>query len=96
MVDQDNLMEEDSEGSESDGDCKNEKEDESNKKPIWFDKLKVLIDHVCDVSFDLIHTLGSSLSLDEMMICFKGKSLETHRIKKQPIKEGFKFLSCQQ
>ena len=27
-----------------------------------------------------------------MMIRFKGKSLETHRIKKKPIKEGFKFF----
>ena len=92
MVDQDNLMEEDSEGSESDGDCKNEKEDESNKKTIWFDKLEVLIDYVRNVSFDLIHTLGTCLSLDEMMIRLKGKSLETHRIKKKPIKEGFKFF----
>ena len=56
------------------------------------DKLKLLIDHVRDVSFDLIHTLGTCLSLDEMMIRFKGKSLETHRVKKKPIKEGFKFF----
>ena len=88
MADQDNL--EDSE--ESDGDSENEKEDEANKKPGWFDKLKVLIDHVCDVSSNLIHTLGTCLSLDEMMIRFKGKSLKTHRIKKKPIKEGFKFF----
>ena len=64
----------------------------SKGKTVWFQKMKVLIDHVRKVNFFLIYHLGTILSLDEMMIRFTGRSLETHRIKNKPIKEGFKFF----
>jgi len=41
---------------------------------------------------ELIYTLGTHLALDEQMIRFMGRSLETHRMKNKPIKEGFKFF----
>ena len=63
-------------------------------KRVWFYKLEVLINHIRDVSCSLIHILGSFLSLDEMMIRFSGRSIETHRIKNKPIGEGFNFLFC--
>jgi len=40
----------------------------------------------------LIYELGSVLAIDEMMIRFRGKSNETHRIKNKPIAEGYKFF----
>ena len=58
----------------------------------WFDKIKPLVDHFRSVSFFLVAILGTLLSLDEMMICFMGRSLETHRIKNKPIDEGFKLF----
>ena len=44
------------------------------------------------VSYDLVWILGSILSLDEMIIRFKGSSMETHRINNKPIVEGYKFF----
>ena len=51
-----------------------------------------MIDHIRDVSKDLVFVLGTTLSLDEMMIRFFGRSSETHRMKNKPIKEGYKFF----
>lgn len=75
--------EEESKASEND----NEKDGDT-----WFSKLKPLVDHVRDVSFELVFILGTILSLDEMMIRFMGRSAETHRMKNKPISEGFKFF----
>lgn len=51
-----------------------------------------LINHLRTVSLSLIYVLGTFLSLDEMMIRFFGCSIETHRMKNKPIKEGFNFF----
>ena len=59
---------------------------------MWFHKLQPLVDHVRQVSFDLVFILGTLLSLDEMMIRFMGRSNETHRMKNKPIGEGYKFF----
>lgn len=72
-------------------DSDNDEEDASDHE-VWYTKLETLINHVRNVSYNLIHTLGSYLSLDEMMIRFMGRSLETHRMKNKPIKEGYKFF----
>ena len=58
----------------------------------WFDKIKPLVDHFRSVSFIMVAILGTLLSLDEMMIRFMGRSMETHRIKNKPIGEGFKLF----
>ena len=64
--------------------------DETTK--VWFHKLQSFIDHVREVSFQLIFVLGTLLSLDEMMIRFCGRSAETHWIKNKPIGEGYIFF----
>ena len=50
------------------------------------------MDHVREVSFDLIYELGTTLSLDEMMIRFMGRSSQMHRIKGKLTGEGFKLF----
>ena len=40
----------------------------------------------------MVHTLGTILSLDEMMIRFLGRCIETHRMKNKPIGEGYKWF----
>ena len=64
----------------------------SPKVSVWFDNLEPLISHFREVSEDLIFILGTTLALDEMMIRFMGRSLETHRMKNKLISEGFKFF----
>ena len=70
---------------------KAKKAEESTK--VWFHKLQFLVNHVREVSFDLTFVLGTLLSLDEMMIRYCSRSLETHRIKNKPIGEGYKFFA---
>ena len=73
----------------------NEKEDgeeDEEEKKVWFDKIKPLLDHFRDTSEELVHTLGTILSFDEMMIRAMGKSIETHRMKNKPIGEGYKYF----
>ena len=64
----------------------------SNGSDVWYEKIFPIVDHVRKRSMDLIYTLGTHLALDEQMIRFMGRSLETHRMKNKPIKEGFKFF----
>ena len=59
-----------------DGDDNNEEEsdaDEEVKKILWFEKILPLVDHFRDVSTSFIHTLGSNISIDEMIIRFMGR-----------------------
>ena len=67
-------------------------EPKTKQVSVWFEKLEPFIKHFRDVSEALIFTLGTNLSLDEMMVRFSGRSVETHRIKNKPIGEGFKFF----
>jgi hypothetical protein len=62
------------------------------KNYIWYYKIEAFINHVREINSDLIHVLGTCISLDEMMIRFLGQSLESHRMKNKPISEGFKFF----
>ena len=66
--------------------------EEIESRELWYSKLTFFIDHVREVSYSLIHVLGTFLSLDEMMIRFFGRSVETHRMKNKPIKEGYNFF----
>ena len=68
-------------------------EQEIEKVKLWYDKIKPMVDHVRETSLQLIHVLGSCLSIDEMMIRFSGRSFETHRIKNKPIGEGYKLFA---
>ena len=67
---------------------------QENESPtVWFSKLKPMINHVREVSFSLVFILGTILSMDEMMIRFTGRSIDTHRTKGKQISEGYNFLS---
>lgn len=70
-------------------DNKEQEEQEQTATIIWFLKLRPSIDHVREVSFSLIFTLGTILSFDEMMIRFTGRSIEMYRMKNKPITKGY-------
>ena len=59
----------------------------------WYSKAAPMIDQCVTISKRICVTPGSRLSIDEMMKRFKGRSGQTHRMKHQPIKEGYKFFS---
>ena len=62
------------------------------EKKTWYNKIEPIVTHVRIKSLALIFTLGTFLAIDEMMVRFSGKSMETHRIKNKPISEGYKFF----
>ena len=64
----------------------------SKRDSALFEKLDPLIYYVCGMSMDHILILGTNLALDEMMIRFVGRSIETHRMKNKPIAEVFIFF----
>ena len=49
-------------------DDKEENEEEKEKKKVWYHKVEPIVDHFCDKSAGLVHTLGTLLSFNEMMI----------------------------
>ena len=67
------LEEEENNVSVDGADDDDEEEDSDDGHEVWFTKLEKLIDHVREVSYNLIHTLGSYLSLDDLMIRFMGR-----------------------
>ena len=53
---------------------KEDVDEDKAKKEVWFDKVKLMVDHVRDVSIYLIWLLGTCMSIDKMMIRFMGRS----------------------
>jgi hypothetical protein len=51
-----------------------EDQEHPQKKHVWYYKIEAFINHVREINFDLIHVLGTCLSLDEMVIRFGGRS----------------------
>ena len=51
------------------------------RKKVWDGKFTWVIDYVCNVSKEFVFVLETTLSLDEMIIQFFGRSLETHCVK---------------
>ena len=76
----------------SDYDTDTEHKDDRNVD-LWYQKVKVFLDHVNEISQKCCKHPGFALSIDEMMKLFKGRSNMTYRMKKKPIKEGFKFFA---
>ena len=68
-----------------------DKDSEKNKK-IWYTKVQPIVDYMRKKSAQLIHTLGTSLSFDEMIIRCLARSIETCRIKNKPIDKGTNYL----
>ena len=88
-----NNNEEENEEEEEDNEVRvSENKKKNNDDNVWFNKIKPLVDHLRMVSYNLIFSLGTLLSFDEMMIRFSGRSIQTHRIKNKPIGEGYKFF----
>ena len=59
---------------------------------VWFSKVSPLVDHVRSTSLKVIACHSKWLSLDEQMVRFRGRSIETYRMKNKPIGEGYKFF----
>ena len=74
----------DDDTSEDEDDNRSEDANEDESKPanktVWFEIMQIVINHMREVNFHLIYVLGTILFLDEMMIQFMGRSLETYRI----------------
>lgn len=62
-----------------------------NRADSWYSKVKPFLKHISTVLRQLCRHPSSCLSIDEMMTKFKGRSIQTFRMKGKPIKEGFKF-----
>ena len=72
----------------------NEEDDDFEaKQEKWYAKAKFMLDWVNKFSRTHCVHPGFAISIDEMMKLFKGRSNMTHRMKKKPIKEGFKFYA---
>ncbi len=69
----------------------------NNKKAgsttLWFGKAAKRIDHVRNLSQKFVQQPALFLALDEMMVRFKGRSVETHRMTNKPVNVGFKLFS---
>ena len=90
-----------SDGKEEEEEDKEEEEEEPTARTVdeasWYNKVAPLMDKVLQVSRALCKHPGTKLSINEMMKLFKGRSAQTHQMKKKPIKEGYKFFAlCNQ
>jgi hypothetical protein len=100
-IDEDEDPEEDLTGDAEDDEEEDEEEEREDDIPRqlppeteeWYEKARLLLDHIMAVSRRICKKPGSRLSIDEMMKLFKGRSGETHRMKNKPIKEGYKFFA---
>jgi hypothetical protein len=61
--------------------------------PTWFGAVEAFIDHINNASKKLCKHPGKTLSLDEMLKKFKGRSAQTFRMARKPGKEGYKFFA---
>ncbi|CAG8819563.1 8437_t:CDS:1, partial [Cetraspora pellucida] len=59
---------------------------------LWYSKVEPLALHIRNVS-KLIYLPKSQVSIDEMVIRFRGRSEHTVRIKNKPTPEGYKIIS---
>jgi hypothetical protein len=70
-------------------DCDEEREVDDR----WYAKAAPIIEQFLEVTKRLCVRPGTTLSIDEMMKLFKGRSGQTIRMKNKPIKEGYKFFA---
>lgn len=71
-------------------------DDEPQPEPSWYNAIEDFIEHVNKVSKKLCKHPGWAVVIDEMLRKFMGRSAQTHRMKRKPDKEGYKFfaLAC--
>ena len=63
----------------------------AEEDPDWYKRVKLLLEHVMEVSKEICLSPHNRLSIDEMMARFKGRSKETFRMQCKPISEGYKL-----
>ena len=80
-------------GSVDDETINEEDDDDEAEQEKWYWKAKFMLDWVNRFSQTHCVHPGFAISIDEMMKLFKGRSNMTHRMKKKPIKQGFKFYA---
>ena len=68
-------------------------DDDGRDVELWYQRAKLFLDRVNKFSRSYCRHPGFCLSIDEMMKLFKGRSKQTYRMKKKPIKEGYKFFA---
>ena len=77
-----------------DGETINEEnEDDEVEQEKWYYRANFMLDWVNKFSRSYCVHPGFAISIDEMMKLFKGCSNMTHKMKKNSIKEGFKFYA---
>eukprot|EP00171_Calliarthron_tuberculosum_P023663 IDg23663t1 len=84
-----------SDDSDDDGDDEQtveEVDEDAEYSETWFEKVRVLIDHVRETSLKLLLRPGLAVCIDEMMIKFEGRSAEMHCMKNKPIDEVYKWF----
>jgi hypothetical protein len=66
-------------------------ESENERPDLWYSKVAWLLDHLeaCSRSF---RTVGSNVSVDEVMIQFTGRTFHKYYMRNKPISEGYKFF----
>ena len=90
------MEEEDIFEDDDDDDAQGEDSEEDVEQEVdsrWYKKAALFLEHVSAVSARICKFPGSRLSIDEMMKRFKGRALDTVRMKNKPIKEGYKFFA---
>jgi len=60
---------------------------------VWFEKVQYFVNHIRKFSDSLVVRPGSAVCIDEMMVKFKGRSKETHRMKNKPVSQGYKLFA---
>ena len=90
----DNEMPGDNNDEQVDDKTINEQDDDNKaEQEKWYYKAKFMLDWVNKfLGTHYVHP-GFAISIDEMMKLFKGCLNMTHRMKKKPIKKGFKFYA---
>ena len=92
--DEDDEMSNDNDDDSVDDETINEEDDDDEaEQEKWYYKAKFMLDWVNKFSQTHCVHPGFTISIDEMMKLFKGRSNMTHQMKKKPIKEGFKFFA---
>ena len=91
--DNDEMSNDEDDDSVDDGTINEQDDDNEVEQEKWYYKVKFILDWVNKFSRTHCVYPGFAISIGEMMKLFKGRSNMTHRMKKKPIKEGFKFYT---
>ena len=86
-------LDDDNEEEEEEEEVIDDTDEERDVDTRWYSKCAMIVESFVETSQKLCTHLGKTLSIDEMMKKFKGRSAQTHKMKNKPIKQGYKFFS---